>query len=752
MTDTTATLSPRPAPTARFEAGGTDLADPTPFVQRGDDGTARLDLVLENVDCPSCIQTIEQSLLALSGVTAARVNFSTRRLAVAWRDGALTPISLLETLAARGYRAMPFRAESLAALQDNEDRALLRALAVSGFASANIMLLSVSVWSGLASDMGEATRGLFHWISALIAVPAVAYAGRPFYRSAWSAVRRWSMNMDVPITLAVILALAMSLYQTMTAGEQVYFDASVMLLFFLLIGRYLDRRLRSRARSAAQNLLALRASAATIVDPDGTRRALPIEAVRPGMRVAVAAGERIPVDGSLAGGQTELDTSLITGEAMPRAVRTGNRVFAGTVNLGGPIEIAVTAIDEQTLLAEIVRLMEAAEQGRARYVRLADRAAKIYAPVVHLLAAGTFLAWFLPGFAAWDGALLIAIAVLIITCPCALGLAVPAVQVVASGRLLRRGILVKSGDGLERLAAIDAVVFDKTGTITDGQLELLDRDAVDAAALHDAASLAGVSRHPLSRAITRAAGSVPTRPDIHEEPGMGLSAPVAGGEMRLGSRAWCDITDNEAGDGETYGPALWLTRPGAAPVCFRFRDQLRPDARAVMDRLKAKGIDLMLLSGDQPAAVQAVADAVGIDHWDAGLRPDDKIQRIAAMLDSGQRVLMVGDGLNDAPALAAAHASLSPSSAADVSQTAADIVFQGQSLWPVIEALETAQAARRLVFENFGLALIYNIIAIPVAVLGLVTPLIAAVAMSASSIVVTANALRLGAQRLAERS
>ena len=340
------------------------------------------------------------------------------------------------------------------------------------------MLLSVSVWSGGAGDMTPSVQALFHWLSALIALPAVAYAGQPFFRSAAQALRARRLNMDVPISLGVTLATAMSLYQTTRGSEQVYFDAAVTLLFFLLVGRYpRPAHARARARGAAANLLGLRGATATVICADGTTERLGARLLEPGMRVLTVAGERFAVDGRVLDGRGEVDESLITGETVPRAVAPGAQIYAGTVNLSGSLVTEATATDQNTLLAEIARLMSAAEQARGRYVRLADRAARFYAPAVHILGLVTFLGWLLAGHG-WETALTVAIAVLIITCPCALALAVPAVQVAATSRLFGKGVLVKAADGLERLAEVDTVVFDKTGTLTLGEPALAQSDNV----------------------------------------------------------------------------------------------------------------------------------------------------------------------------------------------------------------------------------------------------------------------------------
>lgn len=722
-----------------------------PRVSHEAGGTAALHLLVENVHCANCIAKVERTLGALDGVVEARLNFSTRRLRVRWREDASDAPTILRTLAASGYPATPYDPAILDAGGRAEEAELLRAMGIAGFAAANVMLLSISVWAGLWSDdMGPATRDLLHWISALIVLPAVAWAGRPFFRSAVQALAARRTNMDVPISLAILLSLAVSVLGTSQGAEHTWFDAAAALLFFLLVGRYLDRRARSRACSAAERLLLLRAAMATVVEPDGRRRPVPAEALRAGQRVAIAAGERIPADGDLVAGITDIDTALVTGESEPRAAMVGERMFAGTVNLSAPVEMVVRGAGEATLLAEIVRLVESAEQGKARYVRLADRAARLYAPLVHLLAAITFIGWFAVGGAPWQTALLYAVAVLIITCPCALGLAVPAVQVVASGRLFARGTLMKSADGLERLAAVDTILFDKTGTLTLGRPRLLNREAVSDDALAAAARLAAVSRHPLSRALRRAAEAEGIAPaaagDAAEVPGCGVAATLDGIEMRLGRRDWCGVADDAMARDDAISE-LWLARDGRPPVRFMFSDTLRPDAAATIAELQTRGYAVEMLSGDRPAIAGAMAAELGIAVWRGGATPVDKAARLAELAAAGRHVLMVGDGLNDAPALAAADVSMSPAAAADVSQTAADFVFQGERLAPLIAAIDIARAARRLVFQNFALAIGYNLVAVPFAMAGFVTPLIAALAMSSSSLLVTGNALRLKLMR-----
>lgn len=704
------------------------------------EGLRQSELSVPGVHCGTCITTIEAALNALPAVVRARVNLSTRRVSVVWMedmDGLRTdPQAFAAAIRATGYdtHLFSFAAEGDDALRNQ----LIRAVAVAGFAATNIMLLSVSVWSGAEA----ATRDLFHWISAFIAGPTLIYAGRFFYQSAWNALRHGRTNMDVPIALAITLSYTVSLWETLHSAEHVWFDATVSLLFFLLIGRTLDHIMRDRARSAITGLARLSPRGAMVVRPDGTRDYRPVEEIAVGEHLSISAGERIPVDCRVLSGASDVDRSIVNGESDPLAAGPGTQLEAGAMNLTGSLLVEAVATARNSFLSEVIGLMEAAEGGRARYRRIADRAAQVYSPAVHLLALVSFLGW---GFydGDWKHAMLVAIAVLIITCPCALGLAVPVVQVVAAGRLFSGGVMVKDGSAMERLAEIDTAVFDKTGTLTLGKPRLVDREAVNRSHLALAAALAAHSRHPLSMALAAAnAGPMPVIETVSEIAGGGLEAATSQGMLRLGSRAFASgkaVVGEEAhGLSEVV---LW--RDGVVLETFRFEDALRAGAAEAVNALKRERIEMAILSGDRAPAVSRVAGILGIGHWRAALSPREKTEAVAERAAAGHRVLMVGDGINDAPALAAAHVSIAPATAADVGRQAADFVFLHESLEAIPFAFETARRADRLIRQNFALAVGYNVIAVPVAILGHATPLIAAIAMSTSSIIVVLNSLRL---------
>ena len=702
------------------------LADATGPSAAGDFATTVL--IVPGMHCAGCMGKVERQLGAMADVASARVNLTARQVAVVHRATITVP-DLVAALGAIGFAAQPRLADQAA---PSAVQPLLAPLAVAAFACMNVMLLSVSVWSGADG----ATRVLFHWLSAAIGVPAIAYAGMPFFRSAWRAVRRMTTNMDVPISIGVILATALSFYETLNGGAEAWFDGTLMLLLFLLAGRALDAMMRDRARAGVEALLRQAASGAMVIAPDGTPIWTAAQALIPGMIMRVGAGERLAADAVIVAGATRFDQSLLTGESRAVPAGPGDTVLAGTLNCDNPVDCRVTAVGEATSLAEIARLMAAAGQVRSRHVRIADRAARAYAPAVHTLAAVTFAGWMIAG-AGLHHALVVAISVLIITCPCALGLAVPVAQVVAAGALMRRGVLVKDGSALERLATVDHVLFDKTGTLTHGcpvpdpaSLDALDPDAAGVAL-----ALASHSRHPLSQALSRALAERGVRAAALDE-----VVEVAGEGVR---GRWHGLTVALGRPAGAEGMAAALTITGAPVRILRFADALRPDWREALNQCRVLGLKAAILSGDNPAAVAEAAHETGLPAT-AGASPADKLAAIAAMQAGGARVLMAGDGLNDGPALATADASIAPGSASDVGRQAADLVFTGESLLAVPRAVRMARATMRVVRQNFAAAIAYNLLAVPLAMAGLVTPLLAAVAMSLSSLVVIANSLRLG--------
>ena len=731
MTDLTSTLSACPACVAA-PAAGARAADAEARARAAEG--ARIILSVPGAHCAACIATIERNLERMPGLRSVRLNLTLRRLSVHGDEG-LTAADVAARLERLGYEAHELDAGTLSMTEtDRQGRDLLMRLGVAGFSMMNVMLLSVAVWSGAT----DATRDMFHLVSALIAIPTVAFSGQPFFRSALRALRAGRINMDGPIALALVLTIAISLYETMQSGHHAYFEAVVMLTFFLLVGRYLDYRARALARSAAQELAALEVPRATQLR-DGAEVTVPVAELAVGDMVLVRPGGRVPVDGVVTAGRSEIDRSLLTGETLPVFAGEDAVVSAGEVNLTGPLTLRVTAAGKDSSLHRMADLVAMAEAARTKYTTLADKAARAYAPTIPLLSLGAFIAWMWISGGDLRLSVNIAVATLIITCPCALGLAVPAVVTAASGKLFRKGLLIKDGTALERLAEVDTVVLDKTGTLTLGMPEPTNLDAHPEAAARVALALAQGSSHPLAQALARALADRGLRParleGVQEVPGYGVEAEWQGQRVRFGRAGWVGAEALES-------TATYLAIDGRSHA-FTFADRLRPGAGELVTALKAQGKRVILISGDVPAPVRDLARRLGIDDWQAEALPREKAARIEALHAEGHKVLMVGDGLNDTVALTAAHVSISPASALDAARAASDIVLLGRDIAPVADAVTMSGIARRRIRENFWQSGLYNAIFVPIALFGFVTPLIAAAVMSLSSITVALNALRL---------
>ncbi len=676
-----------------------------------------------SIRCAACIGTIERHFAALRGVTNARVNATQKRVTI---HSSLPDSAIVAELKSIGYEAYPLGQAALTIDDDPVGRDLILRMGVAGFAMMNVMLLSVAVWSGAT----DATRDLFHLISAAIALPAVIFSARPFFEHAAQALRAGRLNMDVPIALAIALAAGMSLYEALHGGAHAYFDAALSLTFFLLIGRFLEHRTKSAARSAASELAALEVH--TAQRKTGRHiETVPVKALKLGDLIVVNSGMRVPVDGQLQANDAYTDRSFLTGESEPAEHAKGDALCAGEINLGAPFELTATAIGQDTRLSRIAALVDTAENARNSYTSLADKAAQIYAPVVHILAAAGFLGWLIV-----DGdvrhALNVAIAVLIITCPCALGLAVPAVSTAAISRLYRMGFLVKSGTALERLAGISTMVFDKTGTLTAPGFSFDVRELSDTQA-RVAKGLASQSAHPISQALAAYLEDVSAEQivSVAEHPGAGVSGIWNGQRVALGRASWL----GSGGDG------LALSIKGEVKP-LASSQKLLPGAGALAGELNALHIGTQIMSGDSEVKTEALAKSVGFAEWRSEVSPEQKAQHIHALSQTGS-VCMVGDGINDTAALAHATVSLAPGTALDATRNAADIVMLGEALGKVPSLVRVARKSVALSKQNFAIAILYNLVAVPIAMAGFATPLIAALAMSASSITVLVNAMRV---------
>ena len=592
-----------------------------------------------------------------------------------------------------------------------------------------------------ATDVTLNDRFFFHWLSALIALPATASVDAPFFNSAVRALVARPLNTDVPVGVGIVLTLAMSIFETLHHPAHAYFDSALMLLAFLLVGRALEKAIRRRSRAAAADFADLPTQTVTKFLSGTELAEVPVVSVRTGDLILVRPGERIAVDGVVIEGRSEIDQSLVTGETLPVSVAKDSIVYAGTLNVSGALRVSISTAEHDTPRDRVTRILHRAREARTRDVRIADRAVRLYAPLVHATAFATLLGSVAFG-ASWHDAIITAIAVLIIACPCALGVAVSAVQVVASGALFRARVLLNSGEGIERLADIDTILFDKTGTLTLPEPEVINAVDIPPERLALAGRLALASRHPLAAAVARAAGAREPLAAI-EEPGQGVRGEFEGMALRLGRPSFCGVERRAAAilDADPESSAIAFVY-GTEHYVLAVRQRLRGDAIEVIARLKQEGFAIEILSGDRAPAVAHAARTLGIERWQAAMTPADKIARISALQSQGRSVLMVGDGLNDAPSLAAADASLSVAPAAHVAQAAADAVFLGDQLAPVESAIVIAWRARQLMRQNLQFAVAYTAVAVPAAILGFATPLVAALAMSGSSVLVAINALR----------
>ena len=754
------------------------------------DGSFSVSLMVQGLHCAACVWLIESILKKQKNVISARINLFKKTLFLRWSGDLKNGNDLVHLIHEIGYKLLPFDEEILNASEKKYNNSILQSLAVAGFGVGNVMLFSFILWFYDAQNLGVETRNLLHFFSSLIALPVIIFSSRPFFSSAFKSIKAGYPNMDLAISIAIFLACVVSLLETFRSAENVYFDSAIMLIFFLLIGRYLDLKARKKAFAIASEFTLLSASFGRVSDGEKIK-VLPIKQLQEGMILLVAAGEKIAADGVVIDGESEIDTALITGETLPKKIGQNQEVFAGTINLISPLKIRITKSSQNSLLAEIIRLSDGIESKKNHYIRIADRLAKIYTPAVHFLAFLTFCLWCFYFKTGWENSLMNATAVLIITCPCALALAVPIIQTIAISNFIRRGILVKSGEALEKLSEISSVVFDKTGSLTLGSPRLVEVrilkqsddvvqkqggvilslskddcwsakpescfDKLSMTLLNEqknfylklAASLAAKSRHPISKAISASYSGDLEELRVHENQGLGLESVFENKILKLGRKDFCGITKKTVVDGLVPSNKLHqfqlktFLKFGDEELIFLFEDEIKEDAGSVIEQLKKLGKKIILLSGDEEKTVRNVAQKLGISEFYFEQTPISKVQFLEKIKSENKKFIMIGDGLNDAPALALADISISFSQATDIAQNIADIVIQGQKLNPILDLINSSRRAIFLMKQNLLIALIYNLIAVPFAIAGHVVPLVAAIAMSSSSLLVLFNSLRM---------
>ncbi len=722
------------------------------FVREEDEHIREAALMLENIVCAACVWLNERHIAALPGVLSVDINYATRRARVRWDESRIQLSAILKAVSDIGYLAHPFDPARSDDMHKRERNTAIKRLAVAGLGMMQVMMYALPAYS--ATDLAADTRVLMRWASLVLTIPVVAYSAWPFFVGAWRDLKRRTLGMDVPVALGVGTAFVASVYSTFSGHGEVYYDSITMFVFLLLTGRFLEMNARRRAGAAVEELVKLIPAATTRLPhwPVRDEEPVPVARLVVGEHVLVRPGETLPADGVVVEGDSAVSEAMLTGESLPLTKTIGAQVVGGSLNQASPLVMRVEKLGADTRLASIVRLLDRAQSEKPRIAQLADRAAAWFVGVLLMITVMVGLAWYVidPSKVLW-----IVVSILVVTCPCALGLATPAALTTATGRLTRLGLLTTRGHALETLARATDLVFDKTGTLTYGRLSVRRVVALDGRSEADVSALAAAleagSEHPIAKALRAAATPTFVVSQIRNTPGLGVEAQLHGHVYRLGAPRFAAANamppPSDGGVHPENGHESWvaLAEDQQLIAWFALADTPRADARAALDALRQQGLRLHLLSGDGEAAVQASAQQLGIVDWRAGALPEDKLAYVQVLQSQGRIVAMVGDGINDAPVLAAAQVSIAMGEGADVAQAAADMVMLGGTLATLPAGVALARKTQQIIRQNLGWALGYNLIAIPAAALGYVTPWLAGIGMSGSSLLVVLNALRLSA-------
>ena len=743
----------------------TNELDISELISINPNGEFQIDLMIQGLHCGACIWLIETLLKKQQNVIDGRINLTQKTLRIKWRGDKKYGNDLIKLIRQIGYKLFPADQEILNKIEEKFDNEIFKALAVAGFGAGNIMLFSLPLWFDSGLEINGATRKLLHLLSSIIALPVLIYSGRIFFISAFRSLRLGLPNMDLPISIAIFLASIVSIVQTFRGGQNVYFDSAVMLVFFLLIGRYLDFKARKKAFNIASEFSMLQAGFGR-VEIDKKIRVLPIKELCENMILVVAVGEKIACDGIVIQGQSHIDNSLISGESIPEKVQKNSLVYGGSINLSSPLQIKITKNSQNGVLSQIINLISNIENKKNIYIRIADKFSKYYTPIIHILALITFAFWYFYFKATWEVALMNATAVLIITCPCALALAIPIAQTIAISNFLKRGIVMKNGETLEKINNIEYVIFDKTGSITIGKPILkniyeIEDDNIKKLNSEDekfylkiAVSMAKFSKHPISQSLCNSFDGELDNVEVKEYNGNGLEAYFGEKKALLGSADFCKISNKNSqlilqnSQSEFLANLKCYMNFNNKNIIFTFNDELKSDAKIVVDFLKKINKKIILLSGDSENEVHRIAKITGIEEFYWQKNPLEKTRILQNLKEKNINFMMIGDGLNDAPSLVLANVSISFSKAVDISQNIADIIINSSKLSPIISIFSYSKNTLKIMKQNLFLALIYNIFALPFAMAGYVVPLIAAIAMSSSSLLVVINSLRLNSKNI----
>ncbi len=707
-------------------------------------------LILEGIVCAACVWLNEHHVGHLPGVLEFRVNYSTHRARLRWDERRIKLSDILAAIAAIGYIAHPFDPNRQEALQKRERSVALRRLAVAGLGSMQVMMLAVGLYVGDYQGMEDWIREFLRWICLILTVPVVTYSAQSFYSAAWSDLRRQQLGMDVPVSLAVLAAFAASLWYTWQGGGEVYYDSVTMFVFFLLTGRFLEMTARHRAAQISEALVRMLPATATRLNLADQEEIVPIAELVPGDRVLVRPGQTIPADGRIIEGASSVDESLLTGESLPLPRQLGEALIGGAVNVDSPLVMRVEKVGADTVLSAISRLLDRAQSEKPRLALLADRIAGWFVAALLAVAAAVLAAWW--SLSDFDTAFRVTLSVLVVTCPCALSLATPTAIVAATGALTRLGVLTTRGHALETLARATHVIFDKTGTLTFGRPQVVAVETVGGMEVRHGLALAAAlergSEHPVGRALAEAADEmVPAATDVHNSPGSGIEGWIESRRYRVGRPEFVAALNQSAvaGRADLDAASTWVALGDETGLLawFQLTDTLRPGAAVTVAALLVRGLAVELLSGDRPEAVAHIAREAGITTAAGGMSPQDKLERLRELQRQGAVVAMVGDGVNDAPVLAAAQVSMAMGSGTQLAHATADMVLLSEKLEHLVGGVDMARRTLTIMRENFAWALGYNLVALPLAAGGWLTPWMSAIGMSFSSLLVVVNALRL---------
>ncbi len=717
------------------------------FVSVKSENVRQASLILEGITCAACIWLNERHVSAIPGVLEFRVNFASHRAQVSWDSSQLHLSDILQAIAAVGYIAHPFDPGRQEVVYKKERSQALRRIAVAGLGMMQVMMLAVALYAGDYQGMDADLKNFMRWISLLITTPVVLYSAQPFFRRAWRDLRRTQLGMDVPVSLAIGAAFLASAWATAAGTGEVYFDSVNMFTFFLLSGRFLEMQARHKAGLAADELIRILPAMATRLD-DGVPIEVLVSELMVGDRVQVKPGGTIPADGIVVDGRSSVDESLLTGESHPVAIEISDSVVGGSINISSPIIVDIQHVGEDTVLAGIIRLLDRAQTEKPRIAQLADRIAAWFVAAILLLAVAVFAWWWQhePAEAFW-----ITLSVLVVTCPCALSLATPAALVAGTGALTRQGLLTTRAHALEVLGQATHMIFDKTGTLTHGQLELIDTRVLGSVAAQQCIELAGAleqsSEHPLARAFQHSSHNTLSATEVEAVTGQGIQGVIDGKVYRLGSPAFSGCEESILAESSAALASQIVLSDEQGPLCvFSLADRLRDEAAEAIRLLRAQGISIWLLSGDSTDNVRQVATGLGIDHAEGRMLPEDKLERLRQLEQTGAVVAMVGDGVNDAPVLAGAAVSIAMGGGTQLAQVSADMLLLSENLMHLSEGVRQSHRTRSIIRQNLGWALVYNTVALPLAAAGYIAPWMAAIGMSMSSLVVVLNALRLSSR------